>query len=89
MRRILRSELRVADQWTHDYVHAEFRYKDGEVEINDSFADNNPSNRFRILGVALHHPISILQLQYIAAELCGNTYVHYQPLIQFRTLDYF
>ena len=22
-------------------------------------------------------------------ELCSNTHVHYQPLIQFRTLDYF
>ena len=54
--------LRVEDQWTLGYVRQYFSYKDLHSEQGEAFAESNPTNLFRICGVALYHNVHFIPL---------------------------
>ena len=54
--------LRESDQWAYSYVGKYFAYKDMVRGEGHLFADDNPSNLFKILGVALYHSTNHLPL---------------------------
>ena len=56
-----RKFLRSADQWTYGYIGKYFSYKDLRSD-GDDFAEDNPTNLFKILGVALYHNVDFIPL---------------------------
>ena len=56
-----RKFLRSSDQWTYGYIGKYFSYKDLMSEGSD-FAEDNPTNLFKILGVTLYHTVDLIPL---------------------------